>query len=132
VILMGVATRAAIAERLVNGGLVPGTPVVAVTWGTRPEQRSVRTTLAELGAADVRAPATIVVGAVAGLDLRWFETRPLFGRRVVVTRAREQASELADALRSLGAETVEVPVIEIVDAEDGGAALAAAAARVGG
>src|SRR5436309_8664984 len=92
VVLMGVATRAAVAERLMGGGLAPGTPVAAIRWGTRPDQRSVRTTLAELGAVEVEPPVTMVVGAVAQLDLRWFEARPLFGRRIVVTRAREQAS----------------------------------------
>jgi uroporphyrinogen III methyltransferase/synthase len=73
----------------------------------------------------------MVVGAVAGLDLRWFEDRPLFGRTVVVTRAREQASDLVEQLHHLGAETVELPVIEIGDAADGGAALTAAAESVG-
>ena len=131
VILMGVATRGAIAERLMAGGLAPGTPVAAVTWGTRPDQTSVRTTLAELGRTEVEAPATIVVGEVAGLDIRWFESRPLLGRRVVVTRARAQASELAARLHELGADTIEVPVIEVRPAGDGGAALRAAAARAG-
>ena len=131
VVLMGVATRGAIAARLMEGGLSPDTPVVAVQWGTRPEQRTVRTTLAELGGADIGTPATVVIGAVAGLDLAWFEARPLFGRRIVVTRAREQASELAGRLEALGAETVEVPVIAVADPADGGAALRAAAARVG-
>ncbi|MGH9282877.1 MAG: uroporphyrinogen-III C-methyltransferase, partial [Acidimicrobiales bacterium] len=88
VVLMGVAQRAEIARRLMAGGLAADTPVTAVTWGTRPEQRTHRTTLGCLGATPVEAPATMVVGAVAGIDLRWFEDRPLFGRTVVVTRAR--------------------------------------------
>jgi uroporphyrinogen III methyltransferase/synthase len=131
VILMGVARRGRIAGRLMDGGMAPDTPVAAVTWGTRAEQHTVRTTLAGLGEAEIEAPAVIVVGSVAGLDLRWFEDRPLFGRRVVVTRSREQASELSERLRRLGAETVEVPVIEVGDPADGGAALDAAARRVG-
>ncbi|HEY3241495.1 MAG TPA: uroporphyrinogen-III C-methyltransferase, partial [Acidimicrobiia bacterium] len=131
VVLMGVAHRGEIADRLMAGGLAADTPVTAVTWGTRPEQRTHRTTLGGLGAAPVEAPATMVVGAVAGLDLRWFEDRPLFGRTVVVTRAREQASDLVERLHHLGAETVELPVIEIGDAADGGAALTAAAGMVG-
>jgi uroporphyrinogen-III synthase len=90
----------------------------------------VRTTLEGLGAAALEAPATIVIGAVAGLDLRWFEARPLFGRRVIVTRAREQASDLANRLRGAGAETVELPVIRVADPSDGGTGLRAAAARV--
>jgi uroporphyrinogen III methyltransferase/synthase len=128
VVLMGAATRGMVAERLMAGGLGPDTPVAAVTWGTRPDQRSLRTTLGRLGQEAVEAPAVIVIGDVAGNDLRWYEDRPLFGRRVVVTRAREQASELAERLAELGAETVELPVIEIGEPADGGVALARAAA----
>jgi uroporphyrinogen III methyltransferase/synthase len=131
VVLMGVAQRAKIADQLMAGGLAPDTPVAAVTWGTRPEQRTQRTTLGRLGATPVESPATMVVGGVAALDLRWFEDRPLFGRTVVVTRAREQASDLVEQLHHLGAATVELPVIEIGDAADGGAALTAAAGAVG-
>jgi uroporphyrinogen III methyltransferase/synthase len=127
VVLMGVATRAAIAERLMAGGLAPDTPVAAVRWGTRPEQRTVRTTLGQLGAVELEAPVTMVIGAVAELDLRWFEARPLFGRRIVVTRAREQASELVERLHRLGAETIELPAITIDEPDDGGVAMRAAA-----
>jgi uroporphyrinogen III methyltransferase/synthase len=128
VVLMGAATRGVVAERLLAGGLSPDTPVAAVTWGTRPDQRSLRTTLGRLGEEVVEAPAVIVIGAVAEADLRWYEDRPLFGRRVVVTRAREQASELVERLAELGAETVELPVIEIGEPADGGVALSRAAA----
>ena len=131
VVLMGVATRSEIAERLVAGGVDPGTPVAAVRWGTRPQQRTVRTTLAGLGTTDVASPAVIVIGAVAGIDLAWYEARPLFGRTVVVTRSREQASTLVARLRDLGADTVELPTIEVAGPSDGGVALAAAAALVG-
>lgn len=129
VVLMGVATRAAIADRLMHGGLDASTPVAAVTWGTRPEQRTTRTTLGQLGATALRSPSVIVIGAVAGVDVGWFERRPLFGRRVVVTRTRTQASDLVARLHDLGAETIEMPVIEIGDPADGGAALRGAAAR---
>jgi uroporphyrinogen III methyltransferase/synthase len=131
VILMGVARIGRIAEALMAGGRPPDTPVAAVQWGTRPEQRTVRATLATIGAAALGTPSTIVVGDVAACDLAWFENRPLMGRRVVVTRAREQASELVARLSALGAATVEVPAIEIGDPADGGAALAAAVARIG-
>jgi uroporphyrinogen III methyltransferase / synthase len=117
VVLMGVATRGAIAERLIAGGLDPSTPVAAVRWGTRPEQHTTRTTLAELATVPLQSPATIVIGAVAGLDLAWFERRPLFGRRVVVTRSREQASSLVERLHDLGAEVLEVPTIRIEENE---------------
>jgi uroporphyrinogen III methyltransferase/synthase len=131
IVLMGVAHRAAIAERLQESGMPPDTPVAAVCWGTRPEQRTVRTTLAGLGAVALEPPATIVIGAVAGLRLDWWETRPLFGHRVLVTRTREQASGLAGRLAELGASVVELPTIEIADPADGGVALREAAAAAG-
>ncbi len=130
VVLMGVARIARIAERLIAGGLAPSTPVASVTWGTRPEQHTVRATLATIADHPLAAPATIVIGDVAAQDLAWFERRPLFGRRVVVTRAREQASQLTIRLSDLGARVVELPVIAIADPADGGTALRAAAARV--
>jgi uroporphyrinogen III methyltransferase / synthase len=131
VILMGVARVGHIAAELVAGGLAPTTPVAAVQWGTRPEQTTVRATLATIGDRPLGTPSTIVVGEVAALDLAWFENRPLLGRRVVVTRARDQASELVARLAALGAATVEVPAIAVADPADGGAALAAAVERVG-
>jgi uroporphyrinogen III methyltransferase / synthase len=131
VILMGVARIGRIAEALMAGGRSPDTPVAATQWGTRPEQRTVRATLATIGTVPLGSPSTIVVGDVAACDLAWFENRPLLGRRVVVTRARAQAGELVARLAALGAATVEVPAIEIVDPEDGGAALAAAVERLG-
>ena len=132
VVLMGVGHRQTIAARLMAGGLEPGTPVAAVQWGTRPDQSTVRTTLAGLGDAALQPPATIVIGAVAGLDVGWFERRPLFGRRVVVTRTRAQASALVSLLRAEGAETIEIPAISIEPPADGGAALAQAAVRLAG
>lgn len=126
IVLMGAATRGAIAERLQAGGLAGDTPVAAITWGTRPEQHTVRTTLAELANVTVDPPAVIVIGAVAGLDLAWFEQRPLFGTRIVVTDGL-----LSARLRALGAEVIELPAIRIVDPPDGGAALRAAAAVAG-
>jgi uroporphyrinogen III methyltransferase/synthase len=110
------------------GGLSPTSPVMAVRWGTRPEQTTVRTTLGALGDTELVPPVTIVIGPVAALDLTWFERRPLFGRRVVVTRARADASALSERLRTLGAEVIELPTIEVTDAHDGGASLRRAAA----
>ncbi len=130
VVLMGVARIGRIADALMAGGRSPETPVAAVQWGTRPEQRTVRATLATIGAADLGTPSTIVVGDVAACDLAWFENRPLFGRRVVVTRARQQASALIARLAALGAATVEVPAIAITDPADGAAALSAAVERL--
>lgn len=130
VILMGVGRWDRIAERLLAAGLPADTPAAAVRWGTRPEQTTVRATLATLGQHELAAPSVIVVGAVAGEQLTWFEDRPLFGRTVVVTRARAQASGLASRLRELGASVIEAPAIEIGDPDDGGAALRSAIDRL--
>ncbi|HET6949942.1 MAG TPA: uroporphyrinogen-III C-methyltransferase, partial [Acidimicrobiales bacterium] len=130
VILMGVARIGRIAAALIAAGRAPDTPVAAVQWGTRPEQRTVRATLETIGDQVLGTPSTIVVGEVAAHDLAWFENRPLFGRRIVVTRAREQSGELVARLAALGAATVEVPAIAVRDPADGGAALAAAVERL--
>ena len=121
VVLMGVAHRDRIAARLMAGGLPGDTPVAAVQWGTHLRQHTVRTTLAGLGAADLDSPAVIVVGAVAAFELDWFTGRPLWGRRVVLTRAR--SGELAAALHQAGAEVLEVPVTATAPASDGGQGL---------
>ena len=113
VILMGAGHLAVIAQRLIDGGRAPDTPVAAVRHGTRLDQHTVRATLATVADAGVQPPSAIVVGDVAALDLSWFEARPLFGRSVVVTRAREQASELRTRLEDLGAEVIELPAIAI-------------------
>lgn len=135
VVLMGVATRAAIAERLMAGGLDAATAVVAVTWGTRAHQAVTRTTLGQLGEQSVESPATIVIGPVAALSgqLAWFERRPLSNKAIVV--AAPQPSGLADrlsaALTDAGAAVVNVATSTLVVSGDGGAALADAAARLG-
>jgi uroporphyrinogen III methyltransferase/synthase len=130
VILMGVARIGRIAEELIAGGLPADTPAAAVQWGTRPEQTTVRATLGTLADQALASPSVIVVGEVAAQELSWFEQRPLFGLRVVVTRTRVQASRLSTALQEAGAEAVEVPVIEVADPLDGGAALASAVGRL--
>ncbi len=113
VILMGVGHIAEIARLLIEGGRPADTPVAAIRYGTRPEQTTVRATLATVADAGLRSPSAIVVGAVAGLDLAWFESRPLFGRRIVVTRAREQVSGLRSRLEQLGAAVIELPSISV-------------------
>lgn len=128
IVLMGVSHRAEIARRLIAAGRPAATPVACIRWGTRPDQLTIRTTLAGLGEAPLEAPVAIVIGEVAGLDLAWFERRPLFGRTVVVTRARAQSPGLVAALVAQGAQVLEVPTIAIAPPLDGGVALAAAVA----
>lgn len=117
VFYMGVKRLPRIAASLIDGGRRADEPAAVVQSGTVGGQRVVSGTLgtiAELAAqAGIAAPAVTVVGGVAALrdELRWFEDRPLFGRTVVVTRARAQASGLARRLRALGAEVIETPTI---------------------
>jgi uroporphyrinogen III methyltransferase/synthase len=123
-----------ILESLVANGWPDQTPAVAVYSGTLPGQETVSGTVVELlqtlRDTPRRAPATLVVGRVAGLrpHLRWYDERPLFGRRVLVTRPRDQAVELVDRLTMLGAEAIETPLIRIEPPDDRGPLRAAAAA----
>ncbi|MFC4600419.1 uroporphyrinogen-III C-methyltransferase [Cohnella hongkongensis] len=137
VFLMGVAKIGYISAQLIKHGRAPETPVALVQWGTRAEQRTVVGTLgdieAKVKAANLQPPAVIVVGEVVRQReaLAWVESKPLFGRRVLVTRARAQASELAAKIDELGGEPYEFPVIETrlpsgKEAED---AIASALAR---
>jgi uroporphyrinogen III methyltransferase/synthase len=131
VVLMGMATRAEIAALLIAGGRAADTPVLVVEQGTTRAQRVARTTLSELHAVDLGSPATIVIGAVAGLDLEWFRAGPLAGTSVVVTRAAARAGALVTALEAAGATVQVLPVVETADPEDGGLAMAAAMRRAG-
>jgi uroporphyrinogen III methyltransferase/synthase len=119
VIFMGLSQFDEIAQRIIAGGRDAGTPAMAVRWGTRPDQEVVTGTLETLPGLihehALKPPATIIVGDVVKLrdKLSWYEKLPLFGRRIVITRAREQASVLADLLHGLGAEVIELPTIRI-------------------
>jgi uroporphyrinogen III methyltransferase / synthase len=124
---MGVGRLAEISSELISAGRDPETPVACVRWGTCPEQRTVTGTLENIAEkvaeANLKPPAITVVGDVVALrdeGLDWYERRPLFERRVVVTRARAQAGELARGLEALGAEAFEFPTIEIQPPEDFG------------
>ncbi|HEX3947480.1 MAG TPA: uroporphyrinogen-III synthase, partial [Acidimicrobiales bacterium] len=132
VVLMGMATREPIADRLIAAGRSPDTPVAVVEWGTTPAQRTERTTLDRLASVPFGSPSVVVIGPVAALDLASAGSRPLAGRTVVVTRPRDKAGELVAALTARGARVIGLPVIETADPEDGGAALAAAADAVAG
>jgi uroporphyrinogen III methyltransferase / synthase len=119
VILMGVERIGPIAEELVRHGASPDTPVAMVRWGTTGKQQTIEGTLASIAGvaaqADFKPPAVTVIGEVARLreKLNWFEKRPLFGQSIVVTRSREQASELVRQLSDLGADVLEIPTIRI-------------------
>lgn len=119
VFVMGMKNLPDIARNLLAAGMAPSTPAALVYRGTTPSQRSLVATLEDLpqAAADQHFsnPSVIVVGRVCSLHdrLGWFEQRPLFGRSVVVTRAREQASGLAQDLARLGANVIQCPTIEI-------------------
>jgi uroporphyrinogen III methyltransferase/synthase len=120
VIFMGVKRLPDVAARLIAAGRDGGEPAAAVERGTTPAQRTVSATLADLAGAVANAgitpPAVVLVGPVAARReaIAWFERRPLFGTRIVVTRARAQASGLAATLQALGAEVIELPAIRIV------------------
>jgi len=124
VFFMGVKNLAHIVERLIHHGMPPKKPVALVRWGTTPSQVTVSGTLADIvdkvSRAGLKAPAIIVVGDVVKLRdrMQWFETRPLYGKTIVVTRAREQASDLARQLTDLGAQCIECPTIKICGPED--------------
>src|SRR5829696_8922055 len=127
VLYMGVGRLEEISRGLIAAGRSQETPVACVRWGTVSEQRTVTGTLQDIAdrvsEAGLKPPAIIVVGDVVALresGLDWYERRPLFGRRVVVTRARAQAGELSTELERLGAEVHEFPTIEISPPEDFG------------
>lgn len=119
VFLMGVRTLPQIVQSLVANGRPPSTPVAVIRWGTTPEQRTVTGTLADIvqrvEEAGLGPPAITVAGEVVRLreTLSWFENRPLFGRRVLITRTRRQASALARLLSEEGAVPIELPAVEI-------------------
>ena len=119
VIYMGLSAIGDITARLLAAGRSPETPAIAVRWGTRPEQSSLRSTLGalagDIAVARVRPPATILIGDVVALSdrLNWYERLPLYGQRIVLTRAEEQSAESSALLASLGASVLELPTIAI-------------------
>ena len=124
VVLMGVERIGPIARSLVTHGMDASTPVAMVRWGTTGQQQSIEGTLGTIAdvvaKANFTAPAVTVIGGVVNLrgKLNWFEHRPLFGQHIVVTRTREQASELSRQLLELGADVLEIPTIKIVPPDD--------------
>ncbi len=124
VLLMGVERISAIAEVLLSHGMEPKTPVSLIRWASTPRQKTLSSTLDQVGE-DVKksgfqAPAVVVFGEVGNLrkQLSWFETRPLFGIRIAITRSRAQAGSLVKELRELGADAFELPTIRISPPKD--------------
>ncbi len=126
VFLMGVANLENICNELVNGGKSDDTPVALIRWGTWMEQETLvgtlRTIVDQAKQAEFRSPAVIIVGEVVRLrdKIAWFEKRPLFGRRILVTRSRTQSSEMTEGIERMGGEAVELPVIRIQEVSDAG------------
>lgn len=124
VFLMGVSRLREITAAMVAAGADPATPMALTRWATTGAQRTLTGTLGDLAAAAEAAgfgsPAVAVIGGVVGerARLNWFETKPLFGRRIVVTRTREQASVLSRQFAELGADVLELPTIRIADPPD--------------
>jgi uroporphyrinogen III methyltransferase/synthase len=124
VFYMGVKQLPGIVAQLLKYGKPEDTPVALVRWGTTSQQKTVtgqlNTIVDIVHQSGLRAPAIIVVGDVVSLrdQLNWFEQKPLFGKTVVVTRARRQASDLVKQLNELGAECIECPTIEIAPPDD--------------
>jgi len=124
VFLMGIKNLPNITQKLIKNGRSPKTPVALVRWGTTPRQVTVTGTLDTIvhqaNEVGMKAPAVIIVGDVVSLrqTMKWFENRPLMGKKIVVTRAREQASDLTRLLSDLGAECLECPTIEIHPPDD--------------
>ncbi|MDD2619796.1 MAG: uroporphyrinogen-III C-methyltransferase [Syntrophomonadaceae bacterium] len=119
VFLMGVENLEYICSNLMVQGKAGSTPVALIRWGTLPGQEVLTGTLdnivARVKEKSFKPPAVIVVGDVVKLrdELKWLEKRPLWGKRVVVTRARAQASQLLNRIRDLGAQAIEFPSITI-------------------
>ena len=120
VILMGIGHLDEITRRLIENGRSPQTPTTLVRYGTTPEQETIEGTLADITqkaeGANFQSPAVIIVGEVNHLrkHLKWFEQRPLFGRKILVTRARSQSASFVSKLLSKGAMVLASPMIEIV------------------
>ena len=141
VFLMGVANLPHITSELIANGRPADTPAAVIRWGTKPEQRVLVTTVGraaeDVAKAGLKPPAIFIVGEVVRLreKLAWFDelsSHPLFGRTVLVTRAREQASQLTEQLEEKGARCIEIPAIRLAAPDDGFAALDAAFAALSG
>lgn len=124
VFLMGMTNLSKITNKLISHGRSPETPVALIRWGTRPEQKTLTGTLKSIALKAIKSnfknPAVIIVGKVVKLrqKLAWVEKKPLYGKRIVVTRSREQASVLSQEIARLGGEPLEFPTIKIIPPEN--------------
>lgn len=124
VFLMGVKNLEFIAQKLMENGKEPSTKAAIIRWGTTPQQKTICGNLKTIAALakkeKITPPAILLVGKVIGLrdKLNWFEKKPLFGKTVLITRARAQASILKEKLEERGAEVMEFPTIAITDPSD--------------
>jgi len=124
VFLMGVGNLPHITSRLIEAGRASNTPAAVIRRGTTPDQTTIIGTLEDIAlkvqAAALKPPAILVVGGVVGLRsvLNWYESLPLFGKRIMVTRTRAQASALSSALTGLGAGVIECPTIRLAPPDD--------------
>lgn len=121
---MGIKALPRITSKLIEHGMSPQTPVATIQWGTHAKQRTVVATVGTIvdtvQREKIGAPAITIVGEVVKMreSINWFESRPLFGQTVVVTRTRQQASDLSERLEALGANVIEAPTIEITPPGD--------------
>jgi uroporphyrinogen III methyltransferase/synthase len=121
---MGVKALPRICEKLIAHGMNPDTPAATIQWATTPKQRTVTGTVSNIvqrvTEAKIAAPAITIVGRVVEMreTINWFESRPLFGQTIVVTRTRQQASALSEKLEALGARVIEAPTIELTAPAD--------------
>jgi uroporphyrinogen III methyltransferase/synthase len=124
VLLMGMANLSAIITKLIEHGRKKTTPIALIQWGTYPTQKTLIGTLntieAQAKRTEIKPPVVMVVGEVVALrtQMNWFETLPLFGRKILITRATEQAQEFADLLTLQGAEVLYFPAIKIMPPPD--------------
>lgn len=119
---MGIKNLPYIVKQLVENGMSADIPVAVIRWGTTARQEVVTGTLADIveKAKGIRPPAITIVGEVVKLreKLNWYEEKPLFGKTIIVTRSRDQASEFSEQLIVLGARVIEFPTINIAEPDD--------------
>lgn len=136
IFLMGVENLPKITAKLIEHGRDKNTPAAIIRRGTKPDQQVLTATLesiaAEVAEKNISPPAILVVGEVVNLrdKISWFDTKPLFGRKILVTRTRTQASKLTAKLENLGAEAIEFPTIKIAAPTDNFKSLDAAIAKI--